>query len=72
MNEPGQTEAERHFAAATRSLIDTYGSNAGQISANMAEQRLALGDVDGARMWLKVKREIERLQAIEPVGSGRL
>jgi hypothetical protein len=48
-----------------RALIDWYGIDAAAIAAARAQVKLRYGDPEGARVWLAVRNEIERLQQLD-------
>jgi hypothetical protein len=58
-------DALRFVAMSAKALIDWYGMDAARIAADRAAAKLRHGDPDGARTWLAVRNEIERLQTLE-------
>jgi hypothetical protein len=59
------TDAARFVCMSAKALIDRYGIDAGAIAGDRARNKLAHGDADGARIWLVVRNEIERLQSLD-------
>ncbi len=55
------TDATRFVSMGARALIDWFGIDA----AAVAGGKLAHGDTEGARIWLAVRNEIERRQAVD-------
>ena len=59
------SDSTRFAAMSARALIDWYGIDAAAVAAARAEMKLRYGDPEGARTWLAVKNEIERLQSLD-------
>lgn len=59
------TDAARFVRVSAKALIDWYGINAAAVAGDRARSKLAHGDADGARIWLAVRNEIERLQSLD-------
>ena len=45
-------------------LIEQYGDDAEITAASRADDLLDRGDIDGQRVWLRIRRAIAELQAI--------
>lgn len=58
------TDAVRFVSMSARALIDWYGINAMAVAGDRASNKLSHGDTEGARIWLAVRKEIERLQSL--------
>jgi hypothetical protein len=58
-------DGTRFVAMSARALIDWYGIDAAAIAAARAQVKLRYGDPEGARVWLAVRNEIERLQQLD-------
>ncbi len=59
-------DGARFVAMSARALIDWYGIDAAAVAAARAQVKLRYGDPEGARVWLAVRNEIERLQNLHP------
>jgi hypothetical protein len=60
-------DGDRFVAMSAQALIDWHGMDAALVAADRAAAKLRHGDADGARIWLAVRREIERLQTVDRV-----
>lgn len=58
------TDAIRFVSMSARALIDWYGIEAAAVAGDRARNKLSHGDTEGARIWLAVRNEIERRQAL--------
>lgn len=54
----------RFVAMSARALIDWYGIDAAEVATARAATKLRYGDPEGARIWVAVRDEIERLQGL--------
>ena len=59
------TDATRFVSMSARALIDWYGIEAAAVAGDRARSKFAHGDGEGARIWLAVRNEIERRQAVD-------
>lgn len=59
------TDATRFVSMGARALIDWFGIDAAAVAGGRASGKLAHGDTEGARIWLAVRNEIERRQAVD-------
>jgi len=66
----GMNDGTRFVAMSAIALIDWYGIDAAAVAAERASAKLKHGDPEGARIWLAVRKEIERRQAID-LGARR-
>ena len=57
------TDGTRFVSMSAKALIDWYGINATAVAGDRASAKLGHGDTEGARIWLAVRNEIERLQS---------
>jgi hypothetical protein len=57
-------DATRFVAMSAKALIDRHGIEAAAVAAERASAKLRHGDADGARIWLAVRNEVERLQSL--------
>lgn len=55
----------RFVAMSAKALIDWYGIEAAGIAADRAATKFRCGDPEGARIWLAVRNEIERMQSLD-------
>src|SRR6185369_7466772 len=58
-------DATRFVAMSAKTLIDRYGIEAAAAAAEKASAKLRHGDAEGARIWLAVRNEVERLQSLD-------
>lgn len=58
-------DATRFVAMSAMALIDWYGIDAAAVAAGRAQVKLRYGDPEGARIWLAVRKEIERRQSLD-------
>lgn len=57
--------------AAARLVVLQHGDDAVIRATQRADKLLAEGNIDGWRIWLRIKAAIERLQSITPDGAAR-
>ena len=58
-------DATRFVAMSAKALIDRHGIEAAAVAAEKASAKLRHGDAEGARVWLAVRKEVERLQSLD-------
>lgn len=58
-------DGTRFVAMSAKALIDWYGIDAALVAAERASAKLRYGDPEGARTWIAVRKEIERLQTLD-------
>jgi hypothetical protein len=63
-------DATRFVAMSAEALIDAHGIDAARIAADKAAAKLSHGDAEGARVWIAVRDEIERRQALDARPEG--
>ena len=64
------TVSEIDIWRSANELIKQHGANAGIRAAMKADELLAKGDLDGARVWRRIVRAVEELQAEKPSKDG--
>lgn len=64
------TDTTRFVAMSAQALIDAFGIDGARVAAERAAAKLRHGDAEGARIWLAVRNEIERRQAVGEVPPG--
>ena len=63
-------DATRFVSMSAKALIDRHGIEAAAAAAEKASAKLRHGDAEGARIWLAVRNEVERLQSLD-LGARR-
>ena len=58
-------DATRFVAMSAKALIDWYGIDAAEVAAERASAKFRHGDAEGARTWIAVRNEIERMQSVD-------
>ena len=63
--------SEINIWRSAQAMVKRYGADAAAHSAMRADERLAVGDLDGQATWMRIVRAIEQLQSGEP-GPGAI
>ena len=61
--------SDRDILATALLVMKQHGESAGYYAASRADQLAEQGAREGAKTWLKILAEVERLQALEPEGA---
>jgi len=62
--------SDREIVTTAKLTIERHGKGAAYFAARMADELHELGDLQGARVWLKIFEAIDKMLAAEPGGSA--